>query len=42
MRFLWSDFLWLLVTVPILVAAYVYALRRRKRVIALLRVRNGN
>lgn len=32
MRFLWSDLLWLLLTVPLLVAAYVYALRRRKRV----------
>jgi Ca-activated chloride channel homolog len=32
MRFLWSDLLWLLLAIPILVAAYVYALRRRKRV----------
>lgn len=32
MRFLWSDLLWLLLAVPILVAAYVYALRRRNRV----------
>lgn len=32
MRFLWSDLLWLLLAVPILVAAYIYALRRRKRV----------
>ena len=32
MRFLWSDLLWLLLIVPVLVAAYVYALRRRKRV----------
>ncbi|MGH6630557.1 MAG: VWA domain-containing protein, partial [Burkholderiales bacterium] len=31
MRFLWSDLLWLLLAIPILVAAYVYALRRRKR-----------
>lgn len=32
MRFLWSDLLWLLLAVPVLVAAYVYALRRRKKV----------
>jgi len=32
MRFLWSDLLWLLLAIPILVAAYVYALRRRKRI----------
>lgn len=32
MRFLWSDLLWSLVLVPLLAAAYVYALRRRKRV----------
>jgi Ca-activated chloride channel family protein len=32
MRFLWSDLLWLLLAIPVLVAAYVYALRRRKRV----------
>ncbi len=32
MRFLWSDSLWLLLAIPILVAAYVYALRRRKKV----------
>jgi len=32
MSFLWSDLLWLLLAIPILVAAYVYALRRRKRV----------
>jgi len=31
MRFLWSDLLWLLLVVPLLVGAYVYALRRRKR-----------
>ncbi len=31
MRFLWSDLLWLLLAVPLLIAAYVYALRRRKR-----------
>ncbi len=31
MRFLWSDLLWLLLTVPMLIAAYVYALRRRKK-----------
>jgi Ca-activated chloride channel homolog len=32
MRFLWSDLLWLLLAIPVLVAAYVCALRRRKRV----------
>ena len=32
MRFLWSDLLWLLLAIPFLVAAYVYALRRRKRI----------
>ena len=32
MRFLWSDLLWLLLAIPILIAAYVYALRRRKRI----------
>jgi len=31
MRFLWSDLLWSLFLVPLLVGAYVYALRRRKR-----------
>jgi len=31
MRFLWSDLLWLLLIVPMLIAAYVYALRRRKK-----------
>ena len=31
MRFLWSDLLWLLLIVPVLVAGYVYALRRRKK-----------
>jgi Ca-activated chloride channel homolog len=31
MRFLWSDLLWLLLIVPLLVGAYVYALRRRKK-----------
>jgi Ca-activated chloride channel family protein len=31
MRFLWSDLLWLLLAVPLLVGAYVYALRRRKK-----------
>jgi len=31
MRFLWSDLLWLLLIVPVLVAAYVVALRRRKK-----------
>lgn len=32
MQFLWPDLLWLLLFVPVLVAAYVYALRRRKKV----------
>ena len=32
MHFLWSDLLWLLLIVPLLVAAYVLVLRRRKRV----------
>lgn len=32
MRFLWSDLLWMLLAIPVLVAAYVYALRRRKKV----------
>jgi Ca-activated chloride channel family protein len=31
MRFLWSDALWLLLIVPFLIAGYVYALRRRKK-----------
>jgi Ca-activated chloride channel family protein len=31
MRFLWSDLLWLLLIVPLLIAAYVYVLRRRKK-----------
>jgi len=31
MRFLWFDLLWLLLIVPVLAGAYVYALRRRKR-----------
>lgn len=31
MQFLWSDLLWLLLIVPILVAIYFYALRRRKK-----------
>ena len=31
MRFLWSDVLWLLLIVPVLVGMYVYALRRRKK-----------
>lgn len=31
MRFLWPDALWLLLIVPVLVGAYLYALRRRKR-----------
>ena len=31
MNFLWPQFLWLLLTVPALVAAYVWLLRRKKR-----------
>ena len=31
MRFLWPEALWLLLLIPALVAAYVFALRRRKR-----------
>lgn len=31
MRFLWLDLLWLLLIVPVLIAAYVYALGRRKK-----------
>jgi Ca-activated chloride channel family protein len=31
MRFLWPDLLWLLLLVPALVAAYIYALRRKKK-----------
>jgi Ca-activated chloride channel family protein len=31
MRFLWPDLLWLLVLVPVLVAAYLWLLSRRKR-----------
>ena len=31
MRFLWPDLLWLLLAVPALVAAYWYALRRKKK-----------
>jgi Ca-activated chloride channel homolog len=30
MRFLWPDLLWLLLAVPALIAAYLYALRRKK------------
>src|SRR5690242_20671326 len=30
MRFIWPDLLWLLLVVPVLVAAYLLALRRRK------------
>jgi Ca-activated chloride channel family protein len=29
MHFLWPDLLWLLLIVPLAIAAYVYALRRR-------------
>ena len=31
MRFLWPDMLWLLLAVPLLVAGYIFILRRRKR-----------
>ena len=31
MRFLWPDLLWLMTLLPLLVASYVYALRRRKK-----------
>ena len=31
MTFIWMDMLWLLVLVPVLVAAYVWLMRRRKR-----------
>ena len=31
MRYLWVDLLWLLLIVPLLIGAYVYVLRRRKR-----------
>ena len=31
MRFLWSDLLWLLLIVPLLIGAYVWVLRRRKK-----------
>ena len=31
MRFLWSDSLWLLLSVPLLIGAYVHVLRRRKK-----------
>jgi len=31
MRFLWSDSLWLLLIVPLLIGAYVFALARRKK-----------
>lgn len=31
MRFLWSDLLWLLLGIPLLIGAYAYALRRRKK-----------
>lgn len=32
MRFLWPDLLWLLLFIPAMVAAYLYILRRKKRV----------
>ena len=31
MRFLWPDLIWLLLLLPALAGAYVYALRRRKK-----------
>ncbi len=31
MRFLWPEMLWLLLLIPLLVGAYVFALRRRKK-----------
>ncbi len=31
MRFLWPEMLWLLLAVPLLLAGYVYALRRKKK-----------
>lgn len=31
MRFLWPDMLWLLALIPVLLAAYVWTLRRRRR-----------
>ncbi|MCE2950349.1 MAG: VWA domain-containing protein [bacterium] len=31
MRFLWPDLLWLMLLVPVLAGAYIYALRRRRR-----------
>jgi Ca-activated chloride channel family protein len=44
MRFLWPDFLWLLLVAPALVAAYLYALRRKKaavRYASLLLIRDA-
>ena len=45
MSFLWPDLLWLLLCVPVLVAAYIYALVRKKkaaiRYASLLLVRNS-
>lgn len=31
MRFLWPEVLWLLLAVPVLIAAYIYALRRKNK-----------
>src|SRR4051812_410937 len=31
MRFLWPELLWMLLAVPLLAGAYVYALRRKKK-----------
>jgi len=33
MRFLWPELLWLLLALPLLAAAYLYALKRRKRAV---------
>jgi Ca-activated chloride channel family protein len=34
MKFIWPDLLWLLVIIPVLLAIYVYLLRRKKKVAA--------
>ena len=31
MKFIWPEFLWLLLAAPVLVAAYIYVLRRKRR-----------
>ena len=33
MKFLWPHLLWLLALVPVLIAAYLYVLRRRKKAV---------